>query len=852
MPKILLVDDESIITMQLEAFLAATGFEVAGSASSGEEAIDMARRFMPDLILMDIVMPGKLDGIETAKVIKQERDVPVIFLTAYTDDKYIDRSKAVSPHGYIVKPFSEREVKATVEIALAKRELEKKLEESEERYRLLFENVSDTVYTVDQELRITSISPSVEKVLGYKPEEIIGKRIDELDIIPPEYMEQAIQNSLQALAGEAARSSLIEFIAKDGTRRFGETNGAPLIRDGKIIAYVDVARDITERKRLQDELLETKTYLENLINNANDVIYTMDFDGNLTFINSLGEKLTGYSKEQWLKTNLQEIFHKNDWRKCLDNLEKLRAGKTVQDEYRVRRADGQFLVMSIHEVPILKAGKVVGVFGIGRDITEKRQMEEMIRKERDKAQRYLDIAGVIMEVLDKEGNILLINRKGYEILGYSKEELLGKNHFDILTPERIKAERKGIFRMLMAGETGLFEYQESILLTKSGEERIIAWHNSPLTDEKGEIIGLLSSGNDITAHRQAENKIRQQKEFLQTVIESLTHPFYVINTDNHTIEMANSAATTQDIRPGQTCFELLHKGKKQDEKNGNFGTLENLKKFGKSITTEHIHYDNLGNPRYMEIHGYPITDDKGNVVQMIEYCLDITDRKLAEKALERSREETKLLTKKLMEVQEEERRHISRDFHDDLGQIAASVKMDMEALIKTTEQEDPKTQKIANGARRKLDALLAKIRRISSMLRPPLLDELGLIPALESCLQDFEELTGITCIWNCEIENGEYENDITTCLYRVMQEALSNIIHHAKASHVEASLSLNDDRLVLYVKDNGCGFHPQGVDPHRGLGLIGMRERLEQVGGTFRVSSKHNHGTAVEAEVPVR
>jgi CheY-like chemotaxis protein/DNA-binding PadR family transcriptional regulator len=124
MAKILVVDDEAIITMQLEERLSAMGYTVAGMAASGEDAVDKARRFRPDLVLMDIVMPGKMNGIEAAKIVTQELDIPVVFVTSYADDKIIEQAKSVRPYGYIVKPFNELEIKAAIEVALFRKATE--------------------------------------------------------------------------------------------------------------------------------------------------------------------------------------------------------------------------------------------------------------------------------------------------------------------------------------------------------------------------------------------------------------------------------------------------------------------------------------------------------------------------------------------------------------------------------------------------------------------------------------------------------------------------------------------------------------------------------------------------------
>lgn len=133
MPKILVVDDEAIITTQLEERLAAMGYEVAGKASSAEKCIELARKLRPDLILMDIVMSGKLDGVDASEIIRKELDIPVIYVTAYADDDLIKRANGTDPYGYIVKPFQEREIKAAIEIALRRKDFEQQLQESEEK-----------------------------------------------------------------------------------------------------------------------------------------------------------------------------------------------------------------------------------------------------------------------------------------------------------------------------------------------------------------------------------------------------------------------------------------------------------------------------------------------------------------------------------------------------------------------------------------------------------------------------------------------------------------------------------------------------------------------------------------------
>lgn len=191
MKRLIIVDDEAIITMQLGMRLRSMGYDVVGTASSAEASVRMANDLNPNLILMDIVMPGNIDGINAAEIIKDEMDIPIIFLTAYTDDEYIERAKNVEPFGYIVKPYSDNEVKANIEIALHKKELQRKQKQAGERIRRLFLSVEENPWMImimDTKGNVEYINNKFSRMTGYESREIVGKNISllEPDVISPE------------------------------------------------------------------------------------------------------------------------------------------------------------------------------------------------------------------------------------------------------------------------------------------------------------------------------------------------------------------------------------------------------------------------------------------------------------------------------------------------------------------------------------------------------------------------------------------------------------------------------------------------------------------------------------------
>lgn len=176
MYKIMVVDDEVIITAQLERRLTLMGYDVVGRANSGEKSIDMAMRLRPDLILMDIVMPGEVDGIDAAGKIRKEMDIPIIFLTAYADDLYVSRAKEVEPYGYIVKPFQENEVRATIEVALYRKDIERDIMRSMERLQTIVDTLHDAVISLDGAGEIIFWNRRAQHLFGYESDEVMGKK----------------------------------------------------------------------------------------------------------------------------------------------------------------------------------------------------------------------------------------------------------------------------------------------------------------------------------------------------------------------------------------------------------------------------------------------------------------------------------------------------------------------------------------------------------------------------------------------------------------------------------------------------------------------------------------------------
>jgi PAS domain S-box-containing protein len=251
--KILVVEDERVSAEDIKMSLQRLGYSVSGIAVSGEEAVKNAEEKQPDLVLMDIVLKGKMDGIEAASEIRSRLDIPVVYLTAHADKKTLARAKITEPFGYILKPFDDKDLQTNIEMALYKHKMGKMLKESEERYRSVVENAHDAIYIIAQDT-LQYANPGFEKLTGWKKKELCSKKFNFWNIILPEEIKNIKESKKGKKRGiEVPLGREFRIISKDGTERIVEANTAKIGKAGEA-KEVGILRDITGRKKAEEEL----------------------------------------------------------------------------------------------------------------------------------------------------------------------------------------------------------------------------------------------------------------------------------------------------------------------------------------------------------------------------------------------------------------------------------------------------------------------------------------------------------------------------------------------------------------------------------------------------------------------
>jgi signal transduction histidine kinase len=230
---------------------------------------------------------------------------------------------------------------------------------------------------------------------------------------------------------------------------------------------------------------------------------------------------------------------------------------------------------------------------------------------------------------------------------------------------------------------------------------------------------------------------------------------------------------------------------------------------------------------------------------------DITQRIEAEQELTRSREQLRNLSAYLQSAREQERTSIAREVHDDLGQALTALNMDVSWLNKKLPKREDSLIRKTESMMTLIDMTIQSVKRISSELRPGLLDDLGLTAAVEWQASQFKEHTGISCDLTLESEDMDVDQGSATAIFRIFQETLTNVARHAGATQVDVSLKKDNSNLLLTVKDNGKGITRSQLSNSRSFGLIGMRERALTLGGDVSITGKRNKGTTLVLRVPV-
>jgi PAS domain S-box-containing protein len=391
-----------------------------------------------------------------------------------------------------------------------RKQAEEALRESEERFRLLNEFSPVGMFRTDEKGAVLYTNPQWQRITGLTLEESIG--FGWTRALHPDDKGRILEDWSECLREEKGYSGEFRFLTASGEVRWVSTSTAPIrsVR-GKVVGHVGINQEVTERKRVEAE----RARLIDILEATSDFVSTATPDGRLSYLNRAGKRMLGWPEDETFTGRHIPDAHP-DWAYHLVETKGIPAAiahSVWEGETALLRSDGAEVPVSqaimAHKSP---AGEVEYLSTIIRDISERKTAEMAIIAERNKAQAYLEVANVIFVVLDAGGTVTLINRKGCDLLGYREEEILGKSWFDHFLPTEMQEQVKEVFHQIVNDDLTPVEHYENPVRTRDGGERMIAWHNTILRGDQGEVLGTLSCGEDVTERRQLEEQYRQAQK----------------------------------------------------------------------------------------------------------------------------------------------------------------------------------------------------------------------------------------------------------------------------------------------------------------------------------------------------
>ncbi len=449
-----------------------------------------------------------------------------------------------------------------------------------------------------------------------------------------------------------------------------------------------------------------------------------------------------------------------------------------------------------------------------------------------------------MCIMTFDRRFVRVNSMFENMLGYSKDELASVMFSDIIHSDDIDNDI-GLHRELCAGLIPYYK-KEKRFLAKTGK---LVWANvtvSLIKDRKGTAVYTMNMVENIASRKQIEEILRTSEERYRTLVKNFPNGTVILFDRDLRLVVVDGASIekvgfSEGLLEGMTLRQVFSTKICSIVEPRCRATLRGLTDVFEITYANHVY----------QVHILPVKEGNRPIVWGMMMAQDITGQKRTEKSLKNSQKQLRSLALRLQRVREEERTYIAREIHDELGQALTGLKMDLAWLLKRLPHERHELNEKVKAMIQLSDATIHSVSKISSELRPGVLDDLGLIAAIQWQAQDFEKRTGIVCSFTSTLEDITLDKDCATAIFRIYQETLANVIRHSGASIVSINLRKTKGKLTLRITDNGRGISDAEVQNPRSLGLLGMKERVMLFRGELIIVGKADKGTRVEVTIPL-
>jgi|GEM_PF-5093934 len=626
---------------------------------------------------------------------------------------------------------------------------------------------------------------------------------------------------------------------------------AKIIRNslGKAETIIGILQDITDIKIAEEKAKENENKYKQILNNVNDVYYKVDWNLNIIDVSPSIKHFTSTPLRRIIGRNLSEFIDVSTIKSSL--LKEILTKNKIRDHFLNIKTDGNFeLPVSVSAtLSFDEKGQPKFIEGFIRDISERLEMESMLRINEDKFRSYIQFSPVAIIVADREGNILESNHALTRLTGYFIDSIQLSLNSPLIATESMDVYNNHAQKIEKFG----FATDEITIIVKGGEKKHVRVDSVQIPN--GQYLSFIT---DISYHYKIEEKLRQEQEYLEAAQQIAKVGNAFINFENGTWEsstMLDKIIGFDAIKGNkiENWINVIHPDSfEYVKKYFLFEVIPNRKNLDVDLK---IIRQTDGETRWIHAVGKTKYKEDGSIKSMRFTLQDITERKRNEEELIDSRQQIREFAELIQSVREEEKIALAREIHDDLGQMLVALKINIGLLkIKFSTDLHKLTQETINDEmNRILDYTLKTIdttRKIMTDLRSENIRNLGFIESAENYIQNFNERFKLNCSFRNRLKKINFDQKQTIALYRILQESLNNVVKHANATKIVVSLYKNNDSIMLKISDNGVGFDQSLLPKNNSYGLRGMKERVALLGGSIKISSKPNKGTCVCVEMP--
>ncbi|MBI3915633.1 MAG: PAS domain S-box protein [Betaproteobacteria bacterium] len=726
---------------------------------------------------------------------------------------------------------------------------------SERRLRTIIDNVPMLIGYVDAAQRMQFVNKAYEDWYGIPMAECPGRTVRE--VVGEERYRELEPEIKAALAGQVVSSEKRTRV-RHREQYVQITYHPDRNPTGHVRGFYAFAYDVTERRKAAEALAAERNLLRSVMDTVPDSLFVKDREGRYLLLNNMAMRVRGIRNlSEGLGRKVGE-FHAAELAASLEeeDCQVLASGDPIVNRERMFMLEGKQCCMLRTKVPLRDAdGKIIGLIGIARDVTELRRAHEALRTSEARFRAIFEHAGVGIAVRPahaRDSAWIEVNERLCEMLGYTREELLQLSTIDITPPDERDTAIEYNERLLR-GELSSYT-REKHYMRKNGESFWGQLSLSVVHGPEDRPMHVIAAIQDITAARNTAERIRESEERFRTIFDHAPSGIAQSDAFDYRFTAVNPAFArmlgyAQEEMIGMPASALAHPAEPVDIKENRERMLRgDLER----VAGEHRLLRKDGSVIWVNRTVVPVRSASGEPRHFIGVYEDITERKAAETGLRDYSKRLQMLSRKVLEAQENERASVARELHDQLGQTLSAAKLNLQVFQR--HHKDVSFAASLKDAVDTVDQALQQVRTLALDLRPPQLDDLGLSTTLRSYAERLAKPARLKLHFSAS-ELPALPPQIDIACFRVAQGALTNVIRHAQASHVWVALEVERNMLSLRVRDdgNGCDLKHAQRQALRGhsMGLLSMEERTLLAGGRFLIKSEPGAGMEVHADFPV-